>query len=121
MANMMGLSMLLVVVMALYVGKAQGATGICAYDCTREKHVSGFWNNVGAAIQCGGECLHYSSMSGGEPEGVQPASPQLLKALELLAQAPEVQQGQFDISSLGRKALPPSLSNLPMIKVEDRQ
>ncbi|MCL7033532.1 hypothetical protein MKW94_022112 [Papaver nudicaule] len=96
-ANMMGWAMLLVVVMALYVGKAQGATGVCAVDCTREKK-PGWGDLVYAGIECFGECLHYS---------VRP-SPQLQKALELLAQAPEVQEN-INVPSLGRKALAPMI------------
>ncbi|MCL7044418.1 hypothetical protein MKW94_025613 [Papaver nudicaule] len=104
-ANMMGWAMLVVVVMALYVGKAQGATGVCAVDCTREKK-TGWGDLVYAAIGCFGECLHYSGFNT-DPDTVKP-SPQLQKALELLAQAPEVQEN-INVPSLGRKALAPMI------------
>ncbi|MCL7033531.1 hypothetical protein MKW94_022111 [Papaver nudicaule] len=99
MENMMGWAMLVVVVMASYVGKAQGwNSGICAVDCVRQKHPKTAWEITTAGIECYGECLHYS---------VKP-SPQLQKALELLAHAPETQPN-FKDPSLGRKALAPMI------------
>ncbi|MCL7040524.1 hypothetical protein MKW94_005816 [Papaver nudicaule] len=99
-ANMMGWAMLLVVVMASYVGKAEGATGVCIYDCYQEKNPSGA-EAAAAVVQCYAECLHYSGL-----KTQVKSSPKMQKALELLAEAPEKQQ---DIPiSLGRKALPNS-------------
>ncbi|MCL7046971.1 hypothetical protein MKW94_008438 [Papaver nudicaule] len=104
-ANMMGLAMLLVVVMAVYVGQAEGTwyTGICSIDCAQDKNPHGVGEAAAAFAQCMAECLHYS---GFKPQ-VKP-SPKMQKAFELFAQAPEKQQ---DIPiSLGRKAFSPSLS-----------
>ncbi|KAI3895011.1 hypothetical protein MKW92_036798 [Papaver armeniacum] len=88
-ANMMGWAMLVVVVMALYVGKAEA--WLCAFDCATERaeeHGEGW---VGYIPECFGACREHSPPRLSSIDEVK-VSPQLVKALELLAQAPEVQQ-----------------------------
>ncbi|MCL7033736.1 hypothetical protein MKW94_014412 [Papaver nudicaule] len=94
--TIMGCAMLLVVVMALYVGKAQGATGVCIYDCARE-HAAEHGGSWGYYLpECGGLCLQGSFTVRGVTEGKP--SPKMQKAVELLAEAPDV-----NLPSLGRK------------------
>ncbi|KAI3989729.1 hypothetical protein MKX01_009221 [Papaver californicum] len=104
-ANMMGWAMLLVVVMALYVGKAQA--GLCIVDCSQERAAERGGSAWSYAVECFNACSDNSFVQ-------VPAkpSPQLEKALELLAQAPELQQDDVKLPSLGRKAFPPSHQTL---------
>ncbi|RZC89513.1 hypothetical protein C5167_027051 [Papaver somniferum] len=101
-ANMMGWAMLVVVVMALYVGKAEAWP--CAYDCAvehAEEH-GGSWSDY--IVQCVGECREHSPPRLLSSIDEVKASPQLAKALELLAQAPELQHEfmRFQLKSMWR-------------------
>ncbi|KAI3895012.1 hypothetical protein MKW92_036799 [Papaver armeniacum] len=89
-ANMMGWAMLVVVVMALYVNKAEAWP--CAYDCAREhaEEHGGGW--LGYVPECVGDCREHAPPRLSSSIDEVRASPQLAKALALLAQAPELQQ-----------------------------
>ncbi|KAI3859052.1 hypothetical protein MKW98_008697 [Papaver atlanticum] len=105
-ANMMGWAMLVVVVMALYVGKAEAWP--CAFDCAREhaEEQGGNWWDY--AVQCTGECRDHSPPRLSSSTDEVRASPQLAKALALLAQAPELQQEFMRFRSVSLSMVPHS-------------
>ncbi|KAI3910933.1 hypothetical protein MKW98_022620 [Papaver atlanticum] len=97
-ANMIGWAMLLVAVMALNVGKAEGWP--CQVDCAKEH-----------AQEQGGSVMSHMF----ECFGSSKPSAQTQKVIEFLAQAPEFEK----YPSVGRKAFPPSrqpmIVNVPSI------
>ncbi|KAI3895015.1 hypothetical protein MKW92_036802 [Papaver armeniacum] len=100
-ANMIGWAMLLVAVMALYVGKAEAWP--CQLDCARE-HAQEQGGSVASHMwECFGACFDHSITVKAEP------SAETQKVIEFLAQAPESEK----YPSVGRKAFPPSRQ--PMI------
>ncbi|KAI3910934.1 hypothetical protein MKW98_022621 [Papaver atlanticum] len=105
--NTMGWAVLVVVVMALYVGKAEAWP--CAYDCARERaeEHGGGW--LGYIPECIESCREHSPprVSVSSIDEVR-ASPQLEKALELLAQAPELQQEMMRFRLVSRSNVPHS-------------
>ncbi|RZC89512.1 hypothetical protein C5167_027050 [Papaver somniferum] len=107
-ANMIGWAMLLVAVMALYVGKAEGWP--CQLDCAREHAQEQGGSVASPLMECFGACLDHS-------KHVHKAKPsaETQKVIEFLAQAPEFEH----YPSVGRKAFPPSrqpmIVNIPSI------